>query len=136
MQRYKSSLEISVDPDQEATADLDLYAASKGNNSQPDMLLCILGSFSCFCCCLLTFFKIKFFNKKISGTLSECQTVWIQNRTDILSILIWIQTICKVISIRQMSPLARKANITQQNKGDEVSGKISYISQELTKSSL
>ena len=34
--------------------------------------------------------------KKIhSGTLSECQTVWIQIRTDILSVLIWVQTVCQ-----------------------------------------
>ena len=31
----------------------------------------------------------------LSGTLSECQTLWIQIRTDILSVLIWVQTVCK-----------------------------------------
>ena len=38
------------------------------------------GKFSCLCCHLLTFFfKITFFFQKIiSGTLSECQMVWIQ----------------------------------------------------------
>ena len=42
------------------------------------------------------FFKIDFFLKKnLSGTLSECQTVWIQIRTDIVSGLIWVQTVCK-----------------------------------------
>ena len=35
------------------------------------------------------------FKKNRSGTLSECQTVWIQIRTDILSVLIWVQTVCK-----------------------------------------
>ena len=35
------------------------------------------------------------FTKNISGTLSECQTVWIQIRTDILSVLIWVQTVYK-----------------------------------------
>ena len=35
------------------------------------------------------------FSKKKSVTLSECQTVWIQIRTDILSVLIWVQTVCK-----------------------------------------
>ena len=35
-------------------------------------------------------------NQKIlPGTLSECQIVWIQIRTDILSVLIWVQTVCK-----------------------------------------
>ena len=33
--------------------------------------------------------------KFLSGTLSECQRVWIQIRTDVLSVLIWIQTVCK-----------------------------------------
>ena len=32
---------------------------------------------------------------KVLGTLSECQTVWIQIRTDILLVLIWVQTVCK-----------------------------------------
>ena len=30
------------------------------------------------------------------GTLSECRTIWIQIRTDTLSVLIWVQTVCKV----------------------------------------
>ena len=33
--------------------------------------------------------------KSHSGALLECQTVWIQIRTDILSVLIWVQTVCK-----------------------------------------
>ena len=36
------------------------------------------------------FFKIIFFQKIFSGTLSECQAVWIQIRTDILTVLIWV----------------------------------------------
>ena len=40
------------------------------------------------------FFK-KNLQNILSGTLSECQTVWIQIRTDILSVLIWVQTLCK-----------------------------------------
>ena len=35
------------------------------------------------------------FQKIISGILSECQTVWIQIRHDILSGLIWVQSVCK-----------------------------------------
>ena len=35
--------------------------------------------------------KIKFFTKILSITLSECQTIWIQIRTDILSVLILVQ---------------------------------------------
>ena len=41
------------------------------------------------------FFKINFFQKILSGTLSECQTVWIQIRTNILLVLIWVQNVCK-----------------------------------------
>ena len=41
------------------------------------------------------FFQNLLFQKIISGTLTECQTVWIQIRTDILSVLIWVQTVCK-----------------------------------------
>ena len=32
----------------------------------------------------------------VSGITSECQTVWIQIRSNILSGLIWVQTVCKV----------------------------------------
>ena len=31
----------------------------------------------------------------VSETPSECQTVWIQTKTDILSVLIWVQTVWK-----------------------------------------
>ena len=40
-------------------------------------------------------FQNQLFQKILSGTLSECQAVWNQIRTDILSLLIWFQTICK-----------------------------------------
>ena len=61
------------------------------------LTLCMLGNFSCFCCGVLTFFKMSFFKKKkkLSGTLLECQKVWIQIRTDVLSVRIWVQTVCK-----------------------------------------
>ena len=41
------------------------------------------------------FFLDQPFWKIISGIQSECQTVWIQIRPDILSGLIWIKTVCK-----------------------------------------
>ena len=41
------------------------------------------------------FFQNYLFKKIISGTLSEWQTVWIQIRTDILSVLISVQTVCR-----------------------------------------
>ena len=58
--------------------------------------LCMLGNFPCFCCHLLTFFhNQQLIQKSLSGTLSVCQTVWIQIRPNILSVLIWVQTVCK-----------------------------------------
>ena len=59
--------------------------------------LCMLDKHTCFYCRLLTFYKITFFRKKKHslGTLSECQTVWTQIRIDVLSVLIWVQTVCK-----------------------------------------
>ena len=52
-----------------------------------ELTLCLLGTFSEFfvLCC--------FFSK--STFSSMCQTVWIQIRPDILSGLIWVQTVCK-----------------------------------------
>ena len=41
------------------------------------------------------FSKSIFLEKIQSGIQSECQTVWVQIRTDILSVLIWVQTVCK-----------------------------------------
>ena len=41
------------------------------------------------------FFQNQPFQKILSGSLSECQTVWIQIRPDILSGLIWIQPVRK-----------------------------------------
>ena len=51
----------------------------------------MLGNFSCSCCRLLTFFQSNFF-KRLLRTLSECQMVWIQIRTDQPSV---IQTVYK-----------------------------------------
>ena len=41
------------------------------------LTLCMLGNFHGFCWRLLTFFKVNFFQKILSGTLSECQTMWL-----------------------------------------------------------
>ena len=51
--------------------------------------------------CLLIFSKSSFLKKNLSGMPSECQTVWIQVRPDVLSGLIWIQTVC--IGYQQMT---------------------------------
>ena len=34
-------------------------------------------------------------SKILSGTLPVCQMVWIQIKTDVLLVLIWVQTVCK-----------------------------------------
>ena len=39
--------------------------------------------------------SMTFFNKILSGTLSEYQTVLIEIRPNIMSGLIWVQTVCK-----------------------------------------
>ena len=49
--------------------------------------LCSWEFFSCFL--VINFFKI------LSEIPSECQTDWIQIMPDILSSLIWVQTVCK-----------------------------------------
>ena len=46
-------------------------------------------------CLLLIFFQNQLFRKILSGIPSECETAWIQIRPDILSGLIWVQTVCK-----------------------------------------
>ena len=50
------------------------------------------------------FFQNEGFQEILSGIQSECQTVWIQIRTDILSVLIWVQTVCK--GYQQMTKVA------------------------------
>ena len=55
------------------------------------LYFCKLDIFLMIFCHLLIFFKIKI----ISRTLSECQMVWRQIRTDKTSVLIWFQTACK-----------------------------------------
>ena len=59
------------------------------------LYVCMLGNCSCFYFRLLTFFKIKFLKINHPGPPSECQTVWIQIKTDILLVFIWVQTVCK-----------------------------------------
>ena len=57
--------------------------------------ICMQGNCSCFYFRPLTFFKIKFLKINYHGPPSECQTVWIQIKTDILLVFIWVQTVCK-----------------------------------------
>ena len=56
--------------------------------------LCPLGNFPCiFVVCW--FFQINFFENFLLGIPSECHTVWFQIISDVLSGLIWVQTVCK-----------------------------------------
>ena len=57
--------------------------------------ICMLGNCSCFHFRLLTFFKIKFLKINHPGPPSECQTVWIKIKRDILLVFIWVQNVCK-----------------------------------------
>ena len=59
--------------------------------------------------CVISCFKINIFQKNLSKTLSECQTVWIQIRTDILLVLIWVQTVCN--SCQQMTLVVPRSQI-------------------------
>ena len=59
------------------------------------LTLCLLGNFSCFFVACLFFQNQFFFEKIISGIQSECQTVCIQMRPDVLLHLIWVLTVCK-----------------------------------------
>ena len=55
----------------------------------------MLTNFSCFCWRLLTLFQNYLYQIILSETLTECQSVSIQIRTDVRSVLIWVQTVCK-----------------------------------------
>ena len=57
--------------------------------------ICMLGNRSCFYFRPLTFFKIKFLKINRSRPPSECQTVWIQIKTDILLVFIWVLLFAK-----------------------------------------
>ena len=57
------------------------------------------------------FFQNSIFQKVLSGTLSVCQTVLIQIRTNILSVLIWIKSDCKVYQQRtKVAPSKERVN--------------------------
>ena len=56
-------------------------------------------------CRLLIFFQNQLFRKIMLGIPSECQTVWIQTRSDVLSELICVQIrFAKIISRRHNRP--------------------------------
>ena len=70
---------------------------------------------------MLIFFKINFF-EKFFPELSECQTVWTQIMTDIMLVLIWVQTVCK--NYQQTTKIAtskaRKRIKGLKNKSDKI----------------
>ena len=62
--------------------------------------------FSCFYCCLLTFFKMSFFEEFFQKHYQSV-TIWIQIRPYIMLGLIWVQPFVKV-SRQQKLPLAKR----------------------------
>ena len=61
-------------------------------------------NFACFFVVNGFCYEINFFKKNLSGIPSECQTVWVQIRPDVLSGLIWVQIVCK--GYQQMTKVA------------------------------
>ena len=58
--------------------------------------LCMLGNFSCFCCCVKIFFKINFFKKFFQEHYQSVKWFGFKSdRTNILSALIWVRSVCK-----------------------------------------
>ena len=55
-------------------------------------------------------FQNQLFRKILSGISYECQTVWTQIRPDILSGLIWVQTICKLMPRQSSSTPIKYVN--------------------------
>ena len=66
------------------------------NSLHAGLLFMILLSFA-------DFFQNQLFQKLLSGKLSDCQSVWIQIRTDFLSVLIWVQTVLEMLSADDIS---------------------------------
>ena len=58
------------------------------------LILCVLVTEQAFLSSA-DFFQNQLFQKIISGMPSECQTLWILIRPDILSGLIWVRTVSK-----------------------------------------
>ena len=75
-----------------AWSELFLFTSS---NMDLWISICMLGNFSRFCYRLPTFFKIIFFKKFFQDNYQSVKLFWIQIRTDVLSVLIWVQAVCK-----------------------------------------
>ena len=81
------------------------------NHSSPPIILTLLTGSFCMLYVVCCLFLNQLFQKILSGTQSECQTVWIQIRSDILSGLVWVYTVCKDMSRQQNLQLAGKGLI-------------------------
>ena len=75
----------------------------------------MLGNFSCLFDVCWFFYNILFQNI-LSGTPSECQTLWIQVKANVKSGLIWVQLFAKVISRRQWRVKSKLIEFGKQNK--------------------
>ena len=56
-------------------------------------------------------FQNQFFRKILSGIPSECQTVWIQIRPDIVSGLLCVQTVCKGFQQMTLHVVGKELNM-------------------------
>ena len=84
---------VSDEEDEEDSK--NLFSSAKGWMSF-DLILCMLGNFSCFCCCLLTMLKINFFfQKKPFTNTIRVSNALILIMPNVRSILIWFQIVCK-----------------------------------------
>ena len=62
------------------------------------------------------FIQNQLFRKILSGIPSECQTDWIQIRPDIMSGLIWVQSVCKSYQQTTLGDKALKAHADLSSK--------------------
>ena len=67
------------------------------------------------------FFLNQLFGKIISGILSECQRVWILIRPDVLSRLIWVQTVCQgyqqtTLAGKELNPAGTSSYLQKNEK--------------------
>ena len=75
-----------------------------------DITVCLLGTFACLFVCCRSFFSKSTVRKILSEIQSNCQTVWIQIRPDVLSGLVCFQTVCKVY--QQTTLVGKELTIT------------------------
>ena len=79
---------------------------------------------------MLSLLSADFFQK----TLFDCQAVWIQIMTDILSVLLWVQTVCKGYQ-QQTKVAASKERVESwifltpmsSEKSDKISCRINWV---------